>query len=64
MVWPTSAVLTPAVLVTMMALQVDLVLCEMYGTGITEFEKDMLGRTALILQNEGWIPSTFGKSTS
>lgn len=52
------------VLVTMMALEVDLVLCEMYGAGITEFEKDMLGRTALILQNEGWISSTSGKSTS
>ncbi len=48
------------VFITMIAFEVGLVLESLYGVGLEEFHEDMLGRSARILQNEGWLPDTTG----
>ena len=46
------------VLITMIALEIHRILCEMYGAGLDEAENDMLARVAQIIQKEGWLPRT------
>ena len=47
--------------VTMIAIEVGLVLEGLYGPGLKQFEEDMLGRAARILQKEGWLPEATSK---
>jgi hypothetical protein len=42
---------------TMMAIEVETILEDLYGAGLQDFELDMVARAGQILQKEGWLPS-------